>query len=74
MGSSDNQETPDEGFNNTFHHHSSPSSSSRDGWKNRIFFPTLLAGISISSKSLSLVAVLECDLINIFLNFLNFLD
>ncbi|KAK2352846.1 Mitochondrial import inner membrane translocase subunit Tim17/Tim22/Tim23 family protein [Trifolium repens] len=46
MGSSDNQETRDEGFNNTFHHHSSPSSSSRDGWKNRIFFPTLLAGVA----------------------------
>jgi len=46
MGSSENQENSDEVVNNTFRH-SSPSSSRHD-WKNRIFIPTLLAGLSLS--------------------------
>jgi len=45
MGSSENQENPDEVVNNTFHH--SSSSSSRHDWKNRIFIPTLLGGLSL---------------------------
>lgn len=44
MGSSENRENPDEVVNNTFHH--SSSSSSRHDWKNRIFIPTLLAGVA----------------------------
>ncbi|CAK8560159.1 unnamed protein product [Lathyrus sativus] len=45
MGSSENQESPNERLNNKLLRHSSPSSSN-DGWKNRILIPTLLAGVA----------------------------
>jgi len=55
MGSSENQENPDEVVNNTFHH-SSPSSSRHD-WKNRIFIPTLLAGLSLTRVLLFIINI-----------------